>query len=142
MENKFVAKKTVNINAPVSQVWKALTDPKLVKQIFFGADVITDWKQGSPIIYRGVWEGKPFEDKGNVLKIEPEKLLLTNHWSPLSGVPDTPENYHNVRYELVPEGRSTKLTIIQDNNATEEEKNHSEQNWGAVLDSMKRLLEK
>lgn len=142
MEKKFVAKGTVSINAPVSQVWKALTDPKLVKQYFFGVDVITDWKQGSPIIYRGVWEGKPFEDKGNVLKIEPEKLLLTTHWSPLSGVPDTPENYHNVRYELAPQGRGTKLTITQDNNANEEEKNHSEQNWGAVLDSMKRLLEK
>ncbi len=142
MEKKFVAKRTVSINAPVSQVWKALTDPKLVKQYFFGVDVITDWKQGSPIIYRGVWEGKPFEDKGNVLKIEPEKLLLTTHWSPLSGVPDTPENYHNVRYELAPEGRGTKLTITQDNNATAEEKNHSEQNWGAVLDGMKRVLEK
>ncbi len=142
MEKKFVAKRTVSINAPVSQVWRALTDPKLVKQYFFGVDVITDWKQGSPIIYRGVWEGKPFEDKGNVLKIEPEKLLLTTHWSPLSGVPDTPENYHNVRYELAPEGRGTKLTITQDNNATAEEKNHSEQNWGAVLDGMKRVLEK
>ncbi len=142
MANKFIAKKSISINAPASKVWKALTDPKLVKQYFFGVDVITDWKQGSPIIYQGVWEGKPFEDKGNVLKIEPEKLLLTNHWSPSSGLPDTPENYHNVRYDLVPEGRGTKLTITQDNNATEEEKDHSEQNWGAILEGMKKLLEK
>ncbi len=36
---------------------------------------------------------------------------------------------------------STKLTITQDNNATEDEKMHSEQNWKMMLDGVKKMLE-
>jgi uncharacterized protein YndB with AHSA1/START domain len=141
MKNNFIAKATVTINAPKSKVWEAFTTPRLLKQIFFGADVITDWKVGSPIIYRGEWEGKPYEDKGTILKFEPEKLLVTTHWSPLSGVPDTPEYYHTVSYELSGQDGGTKVTISQDNNATEDEKLHSEQNWKMMLDGVKKMLE-
>ena len=116
MDNKLIAKATTTINASTSRVWEALIDPKLIKQYLFGADVVSDWKEGSPIIYKGTYEGKTYKDKGSVLKVEPEKLLLITHWSPLSGSPDTPENYHKVSYELVVENGSTQLTISQDNN--------------------------
>jgi len=141
MNRKFTAKATTTIHAPASKVWAALTQPNLIKQYLFDTEVISDWKVGSPIIYRGEWQGKPFEDKGKILKIEPEKLLMSTHWSPLSGVPDTPENYHTVTYTLSGKGDSTEVTITQDNNASEEEKEHSEQNWKTVLDGMKKLLE-
>ena len=141
MNNRFTARATTTIHAPVSRVWAALTKPNLIKQYLFGAEVISDWKVGSPIIYRGEWEGKAFEDKGKILRMEPEKLLMSTHWSPLSGVPDTPENYHTVTYSLAGRGDSTEVTITQDNNATEEEKEHSEQNWKTVLNGMKKLLE-
>ena len=126
MDNKYTAKATTTINAPVSKVWQALVNPEIIRQYLFDTEVISDWKEGSPIIYRGEWEGKPFEDKGKILKIEPEKQLMSTHWSPLSGVPDTPENYHTVTYTLSGKGDSTQVTITQDNNATEQEKEHSE----------------
>lgn len=141
MNNKFTAEAKTTIHAPASKVWDAITRPELIKRYLFGADVISDWKVGSPITYKGEWEGKSFEDKGKILKVEPEKLLRSTHWSPLSGVPDTPENYHTVTYELSEKGRDTEVTITQDNNANEEEKAHSEQNWRTVLDGMKKLLE-
>jgi len=141
MNKKLTAKATTTIHAPASKVWSALTQPNLIKQYLFDTEVISDWKVGSPIIYRGEWQGKAFEDKGKILNIEPEKLLMSTHWSPLSGVPDTPENYHTVIYTLSGKGDSTEVTITQDNNATEEEKEHSEQNWKTVLDGMKKLLE-
>jgi len=141
MNNKFTAKAKTTIHAPTSKVWDAITKPDLIKQYLFGTDVISDWKVGSPIIYKGEWEGKAFEDKGKILKLEPEKLLMSTHWSPLSGVPDSPENHHTVTYTLNEKGNSTEVTITQDNNATEEEKVHSEQNWRTVLDGMKKLLE-
>jgi len=142
MDDKFIAKATTTINAPVSKVWEALTTPEIMKQYFFGADVISDWKVGSPIIYKGEWEGKPFEDKGKILEIEPGKRLVSTHWSPLSGVPDTPKNYHTVTYELLEQNGRTQVTLTQDNNATEEEKIQSEQNWNMVLGKLKELLEK
>jgi uncharacterized protein YndB with AHSA1/START domain len=141
MNNKFIAKAKTTIHAPVSKVWDAITKPELIKQYLFGTDVISDWKVGSPIIYKGEWEGKPFEDKGQILEIEREKTLVTTHWSPLSGVPDSPENYHSVTYTLSEEDDDTEVTITQDNNASEDEKTHSEQNWKTVLDGMKRMLE-
>ena len=141
MNNKFTAEVTGTINAPAAKVWEAFTNPELLKKIFFGAEVISDWKVGSSIIYKGVWEGKPYEDKGIILQFEPEKLLVTTHWSPHSGVSDVPENYHTVSYKLSGKGESTKLTITQDNNATEDEKMHSEQNWKMMLDGVKKMLE-
>ena len=141
MNRKFTATATTTIDAPVSKVWHALVTPEIIKQYLFDTDVISDWNVGSPIIYRGEWEGKPFEDKGKILEIEPEKTLKSTHWSPLSGVPDTPENYHTVTYTLTGQGESTEVTITQDNNASEEEKAHSEKNWQTVLEGMKKLLE-
>ena len=141
MDNKLIAKATTTINASASRVWEAIINPKLIKQYLFGAEVISDWKEGSPIIYKGTYEGKTYEDKGSVLKVEPEKLLLITHWSPLSGSPDTPENYHKVRYEVDAKNGSTQLTITQDNNSTEEEQEQNAKFWKMVLDGMKKLLE-
>jgi uncharacterized protein YndB with AHSA1/START domain len=141
MNNKLTAKATTTIHAPASKVWSAITKPSLIKQYLFDTDVVSDWKAGSSITYKGEWEGKAFEDKGKILKIEPEKVLVSTHWSPLSGVPDTPENYHTVTYTLSGKGDGTEVTITQDNNSTEEEKAHSEKNWETVLEGMKKLLE-
>ncbi len=75
------------------------------------------------------------------MQIEPGKLLVSTFWSSFSGLPDIPENYQTVRYELSAEGDGTRLTITQDNNASQEEANRSEQNWKMVLDGMKKLIE-
>ena len=141
MEKKFVAKATTTINAPASKVWDALTNPALIKQYMFGTDVISDWKVGSPIIYRGEWRGKAFEDKGMILQVERERMLVSTHWSPLSGVPDTPENYHTVAYHLSEKDGKTGVTLTQDNNASEEEKAESEKNWKQILEGMKKVVE-
>ena len=141
MTNTYTAKASTVINAPASRVWEAITNPSLIKQYLFGTDVISDWRVGSEIVYKGEWQGKPFEDKGRILQMDPGKTLATTHWSPLSGVPDTPENYHRVVYTLNEEDGRTEVTITQDNNASEEEKEHSEENWRQVLKGLKMLLE-
>ena len=142
MNDKFTSEARITIHSPASKVWDALTKPELIKQYLFGADVISDWKVGSPITYKGEWQGKSFEDKGKIIEFEPEKRLRSTHWSPLSGVPDSSENYHTVTYELSEKDGSTDVAIIQDNNANEKERAESEQNWRTVLDGMKKLLER
>lgn len=141
MSKTPIAKVTTTIDAPPSKVWDALTEPALIKRYLFGTEVTTDWKVGSPITYRGEWQGKAYEDKGKILEIEPGKRLASTFWSALAGLPDAPENYKTVRYELSPQGDGTRLTITQDNNASQEEASHSEQNWQTVLDGIKKLLE-
>jgi uncharacterized protein YndB with AHSA1/START domain len=142
MTGPFVARASISIKAPSARVWQALTDPVLIKQYLFGTQVTTDWKVGSPITYKGEWQGKPYEDKGKVLQVVPQKLLLSTFWSALSGLPDAPENYNTVRYELSPKGGATELTVTQDNNASQDEADHSAQNWEMVLQGMQKLLEK
>jgi len=141
MNNAFISKASTTINTPISKVWDALTKPHIIKQYLFGTEVTTDWQVGSPITYKGLWNGKAYEDKGKVVQIEVEKLLVSTFWSSLSGLPDVPENYKTVRYELTPDGNGTRLTITQDNNDSQEDANHSEQNWKMVLDGLKKLLE-
>ena len=41
------------IAATAPKIWKALTTPAALKQFFFGADVVTTWKVGSPIRMKG-----------------------------------------------------------------------------------------
>ena len=141
MNETYLAKVSISIDAPKEKVWEALTKPELIKQYLFGTQVTTDWQVGSPITYKGTWESKSYEDKGKVLENEPGKLLVSTFWSSLSGVPDLPENYQTVRYELSDEGDGTRLTLTQDNNDSEESAKHSEQNWNMVLEGLKRLVE-
>jgi uncharacterized protein YndB with AHSA1/START domain len=140
MEKGLEAKVSAEINASPAEVWKALTDPEEVKKYFFGTNVISDWKVGSPIKFTGEWEGKPYEDKGTILELIPERKLVYTYWSSFSGTEDIPENYANVSYILTPAKWGTLLEIIQDGIADEEKRAHSEANWKMVLDSLKELV--
>ena len=143
MTRGFAAVKTVTINATRGEVWKALTDPQKVKQYMHGTEVSTDWKEGSPIAWRGEWKGRSYEDKGTVLEVQPQKRLSYTHWSPMGGSEDKPENYHTVTYELAGEGGKTELTLSQDNNASHEEASKmANDNWGPVLNGLKETVEK
>ncbi len=59
----------------------------------------------------------------------------------MGGLADIPENYKKVTYEIAKEKNGTRITVIQDNNATEDERKHTEENWGMVLAGLKELLE-
>lgn len=141
MTTQFTARSSITINVSPANVWKALTDPAMIKRYLFGTEVQSDWQEGREIVYKGVWEGKTYEDKGIILKIEPEKLLETNYWSSFSGLPDSPEHYQKVAYQLTRENDKTMLAITQSNILTDEARAHSEKNWAIVLDSLKKLLE-
>jgi len=138
---KYVAKAQTIINTSIAKVWNALTNPEMIKKYMFGTTVISDWKEGSKIIWKGEWEGKPYEDKGKILRFEPKKSLQYSHFSPLSGLHDNPENYHIVTIDLEEKDKQTIVTLTQTNNADEKTKDHSEKNWKMMLGSLKNLLE-
>ena len=141
MEKGLVAKATIVINAPVARVWEALVKPEIIKKYMFGTNVISDWKEGSPIVWKGEWQGKKYEDKGVILKLEPRRLIQYSHFSPLSAKLELPENYHTVTIKLASKGEETEVALSQDNNETPQEQEHSRQNWQMMLAGLKRLLE-
>ena len=141
MNKKLIAWASMTFNSPNSKVWNALVNPDAIKQYMFGTNVISDWREGSPIIWKGEWQGKPYEDKGVVLQLRPGRTIQYSHFSPLSGLADQPENYHNVTIELSAEGNQTRVSLAQDNNLTEQERDHSEKNWEMMLAALKKFLE-
>lgn len=136
-----VARAETTICVAADKVWRALTDPDLIKRYMFGATVTSDWTEGSRIIWEGEWQGKHYKDKGKILELIPRKRLQYSHFSPLDGSDDVPENYHIVTIDLRQNDDHTLVSLKQDNNHTEEAKQHSEKNWRTMLDSLKKLLE-
>ena len=141
MKNTLIAQAHITISAPIAKVWDALVNPEMIKQYMFGTNAVSDWKEGSPIVWKGEWEGKPYEDKGVILQLKPERVLQYSHFSPLSGQADVPANYHTLTIELSPEEKGTILRLSQDNNSTEEDREHSEKMWGMMLTGIKKVLE-
>ena len=135
----------ISIDAPPQKIWQLLwgadTYPVWTSVFSEGSRAETDWQKGSSITYTGEWEGKSYEDKGVIIDIVPEKLLHTTYFSAMSGKEDKPENYANVIYKVSPDDGHSLVTITQDNIDDEKQLQHMEENWGKVLDSMKKLLE-
>lgn len=134
------------VHASAAEVWAAITTPAKLKKFFFGADVKTDWKIGRPIRFKGEFKGKKYEDKGDILAVEPQKHLSFSHWSAMSGQADVPENYHVVTFNLAPKGKETKVTLSQANligGVTPSDVAHRaeyEKNWSTVLDGLAKLF--
>jgi uncharacterized protein YndB with AHSA1/START domain len=141
MNENLIASVKISVNVPSDEVWKALIDPKAIKHYMFGTNVVSDWREGSRIVWRGEWEGQSYEDRGEILKIKPGTMIQYSHFSPLSGLPDEPQNYHTVSIVLSGSGNHTLVSLEQDNNANEEEKAHSESNWNMMLVALKTYLE-
>lgn len=142
MDKNLISRSSITIHAPVEEVWNALVDPNAIKQYMFGTNVVSDWQEGSAIRWKGEWKGKAYEDKGEILKLKPGRTLQYSHFSPLSGAPDKPENYHTVTVELSDEGKQTHVSLTQDKNATEEERAESQKNWETMLTGLKKFVEK
>lgn len=138
----LIAKVVIKINTDTSAVWKAITTPETIKKYLFGTETISDWKVGSRITFKGIWDGKEYLDGGIILQLEPGKILQYTYWSSMSGTEDLPENYSTITFELVKENNRTLLTLTNDNCKTEQMKDHSIENWKMVLNGLRALLEK
>lgn len=134
---------TVEIAAGAEKVWRALTDPAMIKQYLFGTETVTDWVVGHPLRFRGEYQGKRYEDKGTILANEPGRKLSYSYWSSMGGVPDTPEHYRVVAFELAPAGTGTRLTLTQSVivSDTADTLAHTASNWTMVLQGLSKLVE-
>jgi uncharacterized protein YndB with AHSA1/START domain len=129
MKGAYVATASVTTKASAEAVYAALMDPAKIKQYLFGTEVSSDWKVGSPITYRGEWQGKSYEDKGRILELIPNKRFSSTYWSSMGGLPDSPESYNTVTYDIASSRGVTTLTVTQDNIESEESASHSKSNW-------------
>lgn len=135
------AEASILIDADRDTVWRAITDPALIAQYLYGTRVETDWRVGSPIVYRGEWEGKPYEDRGTILEFVPGERLVSSYYSPLSGKPDVPESYQDVAYLLAADGDGTRVTVTQSGCADRAEAERMSGNWATTLEGLRATAE-
>ena len=143
MAEPFVARVSLTISAQRAKVWDALIDPEKIKQYILASDVVSEWREGSPIVWKSEFQGKPYEIRGTILRLEPERLLEFDQSRPIFRASQVvrPADYHRVTIELSEEGAQTHLSLIEHGNATERELAHSQGGWQLALGNMKALLE-
>lgn len=127
------------IDADASSVWAALTQRK--SPMFMGADVNTDWREGSPIRMSGEFQGKAFRDHGEIRASEPGRHLAFTHFGG-----DQQENGNLVDIRLEPQGERTKVTLSQtpqgDQRPDEKTAAEFRKNWERMLDGLKAAAER
>ncbi len=139
-ETRYSIEVHTSIRAPIREAWALLLDPVRLGQLFWGSTVESDFVQGRPIVWKGTWEGKPFQDKGTVRQVKAPTLLQCTHWTPSSG-PDVEDNYSVLTWKLAEENGGTRVTFLHENIATLQMKEHSEPMWKMMLERMKGMLE-
>ncbi len=137
---QYIVRKDIWLNAQPEVIWNILTDPEKTKRYFFHCRVFSDWKPGSPIVWKGrMLLFKKIELHGEIIDAHPEKLLkykLNNsHDNSVSVVTDT----------LIPENGGTLLTISDDvgqGPGAQERYDRSVKGWEKVLKGLKKVVDK
>jgi uncharacterized protein YndB with AHSA1/START domain len=145
MPELFV-RESVEINASAARVFDVLVNPNFTKQYMFGCEAVSDWKVGSPLLWKGQLDGKEVVFvKGNVLRIEPARVLEFTTFDPNMGIEDVPANYLTASYRLSPKNDGVLLEVSQGDYAlvanSEERYQHTVGGWGPLLSKIKTLAE-
>jgi uncharacterized protein YndB with AHSA1/START domain len=136
----FVVKKTIHLNAPAEVVWNALTDPEQTKRYFFHCRVISSWKTGSPITFKGrMFWIIPIKMSGSIKKVVSGKLLQYT----LSNGKDG-KSTSTVTDELEEKDGKTTLHITDDvgqGEGAEKRYHRSVKGWDKILKGLKKAVE-
>jgi uncharacterized protein YndB with AHSA1/START domain len=129
---------TTYIETTPEKLWEALTNSEFSKRYWFGTEVRSDWKVGSPFAL--VTDGKT-SDTGEILEADPPRRLSYSFkhelFEEMRHEPVT-----KVVFTLEPHGNIVKLTVTHEG-FMEGSKllGAVSQGWPAILSSLKSLLE-
>ena len=147
MTESMIIKEEVHFKSSIEKVWDLLINPEMTQQYMFGCKVISDWKIGSPVFWKGQTENgeEIVYVKGKVLEYEEGKRVSSTTFDPNSGMADIPENHVTLSYEIKAQESGTLLTIIQGDfsKAAEGQKRYDESKSGweeMVIPKMIELL--
>jgi uncharacterized protein YndB with AHSA1/START domain len=142
IDKELKVSKSIEINTSKERVWEVLTNPELIAKYLHGTKTITDWKEGSRIIFQGEYEGHKYKDKGNVLSIKPFEVIKYNYWSSFSETEDRQENYSDIALliEKLDEKR-VHFTWRQEGFANAEGYKHSQEGLQELIEKIKEIAE-
>ena len=132
--SKLFIENSIEVNAPVSKVWRVFTDPVLTRHM--GGEYVSDWKVGSPFSWKGL-DGKMITN-GTIMKIVPEKLLQHNLFNSVGSINSV------ITYEFHEKNSVTILHAREDftQPITDNEYADAVEGWDAALLAVKEMAEK
>ena len=139
----------IDIYSPAATIWDALTNPDITKAYMFGCETVSEWEIGSELLWRGEYQGIAMVFvKGHIVQLEPNHKLVYTVIDPNSSIPDIPENYLTVTYQLEQKNGFTTLTVTQGDysKVAEGERRYQEswndgQGWNPILEEIKTICE-
>jgi uncharacterized protein YndB with AHSA1/START domain len=135
------ARAQVDVAAPRERVWEVLTEPDEIAKWMAGSRVETTWQVGDPITWSGEYDGRAYQDKGEVLAYDEPSRLSVTHYSPMMGQPDVPESYHTLVYELAERESGCHVSLEQDGCDSEEQAEQFSANWQQMLEALRDAAE-
>jgi uncharacterized protein YndB with AHSA1/START domain/DNA-binding transcriptional ArsR family regulator len=130
----------IYIKTTPERLWQALTDPALVQQYYFGSVIESDFRPGSPLIYRQAQGGR-LDIEGEVIESDPPRRLV--HTFAVKWDPELSEDAPSrVAFDIAPMGDACRLSVTHDGFAAETDTYRSVQGgWPLILSGLKTLLE-
>ncbi len=139
--------KTITLDASITKVWEALTQPEMIRKYMHGMEVVSDWKVGSPILWvKTSKEEEVISEKGSIEKMEVGKLLQFTSFDLNEKYSDMPSNYVQATYELTPKLGKTLLSVTQGDYSRVEDGlkrfTDADGSLDQTLNALKTLIEK
>ncbi len=126
------------IETAADKLWEALTSSEFSRRYWFGTDLVSDWKVGSP--FSLVMDGKT-TDVGEVLEAEKPRLLSYSFHHVLSEAARK-EKPSKVTFVLESHGKLVKLTLTHEDFLPDSVVlDGISKGWPAILSSLKSMLE-
>lgn len=150
MDDLFV-QKSIEINAPIEKVWKALTESEFTKQWIKegwgtaggeGMMIFSDWKPGSEVVWRNS-DGAVLI-KGNITALNPYRVIHFTVFD-VNSKEEFPRSNDGITFELTDRDNFTTLSVRQGNfSGMKEGRKYQEKTneiWERALPKIKSLAE-
>lgn len=147
MDDSLFIRNEIVIDAPRSEVWSALVEPDQTKRYMFDCETVSDWKEGSELLWKGANDGVIYV-KGVIAAIRPGEYLAYTTIDPHSTIDDRSENYLTVTYTLAEDKGKTRLQVTQgdyskvaEGDRRYQESSNGGEGWNPILVAIKNQVE-
>jgi uncharacterized protein YndB with AHSA1/START domain len=127
------------IRTTPAKLWEALTEPRFIRQYWFGTTLECTWTKGSP--WKMVGADGSLMDSGEIVEIDPPRRMVIrwqNEWKPELKA----EGRSRCMIELEPVDRAVKLTITHEIDRPDSPFITAVSGgWPRILSNLKSLLE-